>query len=76
MATTDRCALAALYNATGGSGWTNKTNWHTAADLSEWYGVKLNGQGRVVELHLPFNDLRGTSRCALRTLHAALLRYP
>ena len=34
-----RPALVALYDATGGANWTNKTNWSTTAALSAWYGV-------------------------------------
>ncbi|CAN0571569.1 unnamed protein product, partial [Laminaria digitata] len=59
MASTDRDALVALYNATDGAHWKRKTNWNTSADLSQWHGIKVNGQGRVVELHLSDNNLRG-----------------
>eukprot|EP00752_Nemacystus_decipiens_P016381 g14643.t1 len=59
MAQTDRDALSALHNATDGPKWKNNTNWNTDADLSEWYGVKLNGEGRVAELSLGNNNLRG-----------------
>ena len=33
---TDRAALVALYDATGGETWTNSTNWKTDAPLGEW----------------------------------------
>ncbi|CAM9533498.1 unnamed protein product, partial [Hapterophycus canaliculatus] len=59
MAQTDRDALLALYDATDGPKWTNNTSWNTDADLSEWHGVKLNGEGRVAELSLDENNLRG-----------------
>lgn len=59
MAQTDREALVALYNATGGENWSTYTNWNTGADLSEWHGVKVNGQGRVVVLKLVSNNLQG-----------------
>ena len=36
---TDRAALVALYDATGGEAWWRSTNWKTAAPLGEWYGV-------------------------------------
>ena len=62
MAQTDRDALAALYNATDGACWTNNTNWGSGAPLSDWYGVKANDQGRVVELSLNSNNLRGILR--------------
>ena len=55
-------ALVALYNATGGDNWMNKTNWNidgTAGDVSsDWYGVTVSG-GRVVEINLISNNLVG-----------------
>ncbi|CAN0343564.1 unnamed protein product, partial [Scytosiphon promiscuus] len=60
MVPTDRDALVALYHATDGPNWKNSSNWNSDADLSEWHGVILNGQGRVVGLSLSFNQLRGT----------------
>ena len=48
-----------LYEATGGSYWTDNTNWLTDAPLREWYGVGTNGDGAVTELVLYGNNLRG-----------------
>ncbi len=48
----DRAALVALYNATDGPNWADNTNWLTDAPLGEWYGVRTDGQGRVVEIDL------------------------
>ncbi|CAN0291991.1 unnamed protein product, partial [Ectocarpus sp. 8 AP-2014] len=59
MASTDRDVLVALYNATEGANWENSTNWITGAELSQWYGVTVNDQGRVVQLALHRNNLRG-----------------
>ena len=70
----DRAALVALYNATGGPNWWNNTNWLSNAPLGEWYGVGTDISGRVVGLELYGNGLSGTipselSRLAnLRTL--------
>ena len=37
---TDREALIALYDSTGGSGWTNNENWDDSAqELGMWFGV-------------------------------------
>ena len=55
----DRAALVALYNATGGSNWTNSHNWLTDRPLSSWSGVTTNPAGRVSELRLA---VRGKSR--------------
>lgn len=59
MASTDRDALVALYNAAGGAEWTNKESWTTDAKLSDWHGVDVDGEGRVVKLDLGGNNLRG-----------------
>ncbi|MYB62452.1 MAG: hypothetical protein F4X69_13875 [Gemmatimonadetes bacterium] len=34
-----RAALTALYEATGGENWTNRTNWLTDVPVTEWYGA-------------------------------------
>ena len=47
----DRAALADLYNATGGPGWYNSTNWNTAAGVCTWFGVTCSADGsRVTQL--------------------------
>ena len=58
-AATDRIALEALYDATGGPGWTDNTNWKTSAPLDEWYGVTTDANGRVTDLKLHDNSLEG-----------------
>ena len=55
----DRHALEALYDATGGPGWKNSTNWKTDAPLSDWHGVSTDGYGRVYSLDLYDNGLSG-----------------
>ena len=45
---TDREALAALYNATGGGNWARGTNWLSDAPIGEWEGVTTDGYDRVV----------------------------
>ena len=54
----DRDALVALYNATDGDNWTDKTNWLTDSDLSTWFGVTVLN-GRVTSLSLRNNNLTG-----------------
>ena len=56
----DREALEALYNATSGANWTNKTNWLTNAPVGQWYGVTTDGSGRVTRLDLADNQLTGS----------------
>ena len=55
----DRAALEALYDATGGAGWTDSTSWKTPAPLGEWHGVTTDGAGRVSRLVLRDNGLAG-----------------
>ena len=57
---TDRDALVALYESTGGPGWTNSNGWLTEAPLGRWHGVDVDAQGRVVGLDLRSNGLSGT----------------
>ncbi|CAM9634178.1 unnamed protein product, partial [Laminaria digitata] len=59
IASTDRDALVALYNATDGANWTNNRNWNIGDDLSQWHGIEVNDDGRVVELTLISNILQG-----------------
>ncbi len=55
----DRAALVALYEATGAANWLNKDNWLSEAPLDEWYGLTVDGNGRVIELALFENQLSG-----------------
>ena len=53
---TDREALVALYNATGGEDaertWYSINNWLSDAPLGEWGGVTTNDDGRVTKLSI------------------------
>ena len=55
----DRAALVALYEATGGSNWTNNDKWLTDAPLAAWHGVETDVGGRVQRLSLYGNGLTG-----------------
>ena len=55
----DREVLIALYHAMGGPGWTNDAGWLSSAPLNAWYGVSTGGGGRVTQLSLEGNELRG-----------------
>ena len=67
-AAADRAALEALYDATGGGGWTNRTNWKTAAGLGDWHGVTTGADGRVTGLDLHRNGLAGPLPSAVGAL--------
>ena len=56
----DRAALVALYNATDGENWANKTNWLSSAPIGHWHGVTVGENGRVTRLSLNENRLTGT----------------
>ena len=72
-AASDRAALEALYDATGGPSWTNSASWKTSASLGDWYGVTTDASGRVTELRLGDNGLTGSIPTALGSL--ATLRW-
>jgi RHS repeat-associated protein len=52
-------ALMAIYNATGGANWTNKTGWGDPFATS-WYGVVQDANGHIIGLDLQSNHLVGT----------------
>ena len=58
-AESDRTVLEALYDATDGRYWFNRTNWKTSAPLEDWYGVRTDDDGRVTYLDLQQNNLNG-----------------
>ena len=63
----DRAALVALYNATGGPNWTNKSNWLSAEPIGNWEGVTVTNE-RVTGLSLRKNQLTGTIPAELGNL--------
>jgi hypothetical protein len=69
---TEAAALKAFYDATGGAGWTTKTNWGTAATAANWYGVTVAG-GHVTKIELNSNGLTGNAGTTLAPLAAVLL---
>ena len=67
-------ALLSLFEATGGSAWTNNTNWSTStaaipstSELDAWQGVTV-ADGRVTSLDLGGNNLTGRLPTALGDL--------
>ncbi len=54
-----RDALTALYQSTGGPDWFDSGNWGTSRPLRDWHGVTVDTRGRVTELHLYRNNLGG-----------------
>ncbi len=57
---TDRAALVALYDATGGGSWTDSAGWKTDQPLGDWHGVTTDSEtGRVTSLIVANNNLTG-----------------
>ena len=59
VVTSQREALMALYQSTGGPDWIESSNWGTRQPLGEWHGVIVDDDGRVTELHLLGDGLTG-----------------
>ena len=72
---TNREALAALYNATGGENWKYSYNWLSDARLSEWSGIATIGFSRVESLSLGENQLRGEIPAELGSLSNLAILY-
>ena len=56
----DRAVLVKLYNATDGENWRNNENWLSDQPLAAWHGVDVDAQGKVTQLELWYNKLKGT----------------
>ncbi|MFZ6010584.1 MAG: LamG-like jellyroll fold domain-containing protein, partial [Bacteroidota bacterium] len=74
-------ALKDFFTSTGGSTWTNKSNWPTtwpasatAAQMDTWYGVVVTG-GDVTSLTMTNNNLQGTLPASLNNLTSLLSFY-
>ena len=67
-AATDRAALVAFYNATGGANWGNNGKWLSGAPMGEWHGVTTVSDGRVTHLSLYGNQLTGEIPAELGSL--------
>ena len=55
----DRNVLLSLFNSTGGPTWRDNTGWLSNRPIGEWHGVSIGADGRVIELDLLANLLRG-----------------
>ena len=53
---TDRAALVALYDSTGGDNWTSNTNWKSDKPLGEWHGITTDENGRVESIEFHTNN--------------------
>lgn len=69
----DSLALVALYNATNGPNWANKTNWLTGP-VSTWQSITVTA-GRVTQINLASNGLSGTLPAELGNLTNLISLY-
>ena len=68
VASGDRDALVALYNATNGANWASNADWNSNEPIDQWYGVSTDNDGRVTQLILPGNRLAGPIPSELASL--------
>lgn len=69
LSNADCAALAQLYRATGGTGWTRQAGWGTESDPCTWYGVTCNTTG-IIGLNLAQNGLSGAIPAEIGTLNS------
>ena len=51
--------MTAIYNATGGDDWFDRTNWFSDEPVQFWSGISVKGEGHITELRLSGNNLSG-----------------
>jgi hypothetical protein len=56
----EKAILTTFFEATGGSGWNDNTNWCSDLPVSQWYGILTDLDGFVTDISLQFNNLTGT----------------
>ena len=57
----EKKALKAFYEATGGEAWSERANWlDDEVPLEDWFGVKVDDDGRVIALKFIVNNLKGS----------------
>ena len=66
---TDRAALTAFFDATGGSNWITQRHWLSDAPVRKWYGVHAPQYGRVSGLVFKDNGLTGSVPPELGDMH-------
>ena len=67
MDSDDRRVLLEFLRATNGSSWWRNDGWGTNDNISTWYGVEVDDEGRVVKLNLGGNNLKGEASSAGHT---------
>lgn len=62
----DSLVLVEVYATTGGTAWTNSSEWLTGS-VEAWHGITV-ADGRVTAIRLPNNGLAGTLPASVSTL--------
>ena len=71
----DMVGLVALYEATGGDNWPDKSGWQDDPSVAAWIGVSIGGDGRITALDLIENGLSGELPAALGSLASLAYLY-
>jgi len=74
-AATDRKVLLLFFKATEGERWRRSTHWGTDEDVSEWYGISCDADGRVTDIDLGENNLSGRLPMCIGRLDKLLSLY-
>ena len=53
-------SILSLYTSTNGNEWRSKKNWNSTRRLSEWQGIEVDEDGKIIEIRLLMNGLNGT----------------
>ena len=64
----DKAGLIALFEATGGHGWTRSEGWLGEGAVGEWHGIAADSLGHVRTLDVTGNGLEGRLPSTLRQL--------
>ncbi len=56
-AASEKQALEAIYDATGGAHWRDQRNWKSGGDICKWAGVSCDAAGSVITLDLANRNL-------------------
>jgi hypothetical protein len=56
----DRLVMANFFETLGGRGWTESTKWMSSSSVCDWFGISCDGDGNLVTLSLPRNQLQGS----------------
>ena len=57
-----------MYLETDDDNWESSRNWLSTSPIGEWYGVSVDGEGRVTGVELRANGLNGEIPEALTRL--------